>query len=560
MGVAYRLSGMHIAALKVFAKALALDPNSWYTQYSIGDVQREIGLLEPAIKTFRSILVERPDELGVRVVLAETALSSGLQQFSAGFIARAEESLVEALGEATKIIVAGSATRIAWKVVADTLVGLGKIPEPALLETSRPLLLLLLQYIEQESVDSKIQASNTVTAITLRNSIELIDSPQYFTALAVLAYKMRVLLETQNETSIGSAWLDLGVGIAALRPHLLDLGLTTDKDEALRQSIRCLKFALHKEPVNAIFWNALGVLSFDLSPRLSQHSFIKSIEYNSRSAIPWTNLGLFYLVQGDDELANQSFLKAQVLDPDWAPAWMGQATLADIRGDLIDSSVLLEHAFTLGGTTLEADIGFATRSYSNFRSSNDSTSATSALAAPLFALSRYLSHKPEDVNALHLNALILEQVGDLTTACEALQRAANTLEQLYEVDESPEVEGRFVVAQTNLGRMRLASLDYEGALSAFEAALSLLDPQAEDIPGGLSRSDSVILWTECKIGSGLAYFWSEDSEKAIEILEAASEDIESIEGGQSSFIAVTLGRIYWSQGDEDRALGAFGDL
>lgn len=559
---------MHIAALKVFAKALNLDPNSWYAKYSIGDVQREIGLLEPAILAFRLILEDRPEEIGVRVVLAETALTLGLDQYRAGFLARAEESLVEALGEATKIIEEGSASRIAWKVVGDALVGLGKIPEPVMLESRNPLSLRLLGIMEALEVDQKLGSFDTVTLTLLRELQDLSDSPIYLKAFAVLAYKTRVLLDTQNEASIGSAWLDLGISIEGVRPYLLDLGLTTTSEEALHQAIRCLKFALHKEPVNSIFWNALGVLSFDLSPRLSQHSFIKSIEYNSRSAVPWTNLGLFYLVQGDEELANQSFLKAQVIDPDWAAAWIGQATLADLRGHVVDSSVLLEHAFSLGGDTPEADIAYATRAFDQFRrtsSAQSRPSATSALAAPLFALTRYLSKRPEDVSGLHLNALLLEQVGDLKTACESLQKAANLLEQLYEVDESPEVEGQYVIAQTNLGRVRLASLDYDGALNAFEAALSLIDintlPSASEVgsSGSLSRAASILLWTECKLGSGLAQYWLGDSRAGIELLEAAAEDIENVGGSRRADVVIALGRIYWTEGDEDRALGSFGD-
>jgi superkiller protein 3 len=563
LGVAYRSSGKYIAALKVFAKALSLDPDSWYAKFSIGDVQREIGLLEPAIKTFREILVERPSELGVKVVLAETALAAGLHEFRGGFIARAEQSFIEALSEATEIIDAGSATRIAWKIVGDSLTGLGKVPEPALLSSSRPLALRILDLVEEHHVDSKIDGMDTVTATALRALATDVDSPKFFLALSVLAFKMRVLLETQNEASIGSAWLDLGVSLAGVRPHLTALGLSTPTEKALHQAIRCLKFALHKEPLNSIFWNALGVLSFDLSPRLAQHCFIKSIEHNSRSAVPWTNLGLFYLVHGDEDLANQSFLKAQVIDPEWAAAWVGQATLADMAGHAAEASVLLEHAFSLGGSTPEADIGFATRAFDKFRSRSepDGPAATAALSAPLFALTRYLAQRPNDVSGLHLNALILEQVGDLAGACESLEKAASLLEELYEVDESANVEAQFVIAQTNLGRVRLASEDYAGGLTAFEAALSLinLEEEASSTDVGLSRAESVLLLTECKLGSSLAHFWLGDSSAAEEVLDGAMEDLDGIVGSRHANLAVAMGRVYWAEGDEDKALASFMD-
>jgi superkiller protein 3 len=567
LGVAYRSSGKYIAALKVFDNALTIDPASWYAKFSIGDVQREIGLLEPALKAFRGIIDEQPTELGVRVVLAETALALGLDELKGGFLARAEESFIEALKETATIIDAGSATRIAWKVAGDTLTGLGKLPEPTLLDVSRPLAVRILAAAETHDVDAKIEGMDTITTAILQDHIHLSESPSLFSTLAVVAYKMRVLLETQNESSIGSAWFDLGISLSDTR-RILDLDLPTLPADTLNQSIRCLKFALHKEPLNSIFWNALGVLSFDLSPRLSQHCFIKSIEHNSRSAVSWTNLGLFYLVQGDEDLANQSFLKAQVIDPDWAAAWVGQAALADLAGHIADASVLLEHASSLGGSTPEADIGYATRAYHKYRSTPEPPPATAALSGPLFALTRYLSHRPDDVSGLHLNALLLEQIGDLPTACASLEKAAAILEQLYEVDESPQVEAQFIIAQTNLGRVRLASLDYEGALAAFEAGQSLLNvtDEGEELNqqgltpmGGLSRKDSILLLTECKLGSAMASYGLDDADTAVQVLESALEDIEGLDGERRADLAIALGRVYWSMGDEDRAFGSFMD-
>lgn len=565
LGVAYHASGKHIAALKVFAKALAIDPTSWYAQYSIGNVQREIGLLEPAIKTFRAILVDRPDELGVRVVLGETCLAAGLDEFRAGYLVRAELSLVDALSKAVDIIEAGSATRIAWKIAGDAAGALGKVPQPSLWERSKPLLLQLVNLVEEQGVDGKIDGAQAVDAAGLRKAFATADAPSLFFGVAVLASKLRVLVETQNGASIGSAWLDLGLALSAVRPRLATLGLSSTPDEALYQAIRCLKFALHKEPYNSNFWNALGVLSFDLSPRLSQHAFIKSIEHNVRSAIPWSNLGLFYLVHKDEDLANQAFLKAQVLDPDWAAAWVGQATLANLAGHTTEAAVLLAHAFTLGGSTPEADIGYATSAFEKYRSSPDPSAAAEALSGPLFALTRYLSQRPTDVSALHLSALVLEQIGDLETASEALEEAAKILSDLYEDDESPEVEARFIVAQTNLGRVRLTKEDYEGAVKAFDFALSLL-PSARDEwddskpPGGLGRDEAILLLTQCRLGTGIAQFWLGETEEAIEVLSEGLEELEELEDSRKSDLAVSLCRIHWSEGDEYRALSSILDV
>jgi superkiller protein 3 len=49
--------------------------------------------------------------------------------------------------------------------------------------------------------------------------------------------------------------------------------------------------------------------------------------------LAWTNLGALYLKHGDIKLAHKAFAVAQSLDPGYAPAWIGQATIAHSIGD-----------------------------------------------------------------------------------------------------------------------------------------------------------------------------------------------------------------------------------
>lgn len=68
--------------------------------------------------------------------------------------------------------------------------------------------------------------------------------------------------------------------------------------------------------------------------------------------IVWTNLGYLYLKLDDRELANQCFLKAQVMDPDHAPAWLGQGMLADRNGEKGLARNLFAHSVTLSAGSL----------------------------------------------------------------------------------------------------------------------------------------------------------------------------------------------------------------
>jgi superkiller protein 3 len=66
-----------------------------------------------------------------------------------------------------------------------------------------------------------------------------------------------------------------------------------------------------------------------------------------QSVVAWANLGLLYLYHNDLELANEALLRARILDPDYTPAWVGQAMVAATNGHNADARRLLEHAVGL---------------------------------------------------------------------------------------------------------------------------------------------------------------------------------------------------------------------
>jgi len=82
----------------------------------------------------------------------------------------------------------------------------------------------------------------------------------------------------------------------------------------------------------------------------------------------WTNLGYLYLRLDDAELANQCFLKTQIMDPDLAQAWLGQGFLAEQNGDTEHARALFAHSVTLSAGSLvsaivpERDSAFITHS------------------------------------------------------------------------------------------------------------------------------------------------------------------------------------------------------
>lgn len=67
-----------------------------------------------------------------------------------------------------------------------------------------------------------------------------------------------------------------------------------------------------------------------------------------------------YYHHGDLELANEALYRAQVVDPDYPLAWLGQALVAAGNGHEFDAYSLLTHAITLTPNLVSfANISFA---------------------------------------------------------------------------------------------------------------------------------------------------------------------------------------------------------
>lgn len=66
--------------------------------------------------------------------------------------------------------------------------------------------------------------------------------------------------------------------------------------------------------------------------------------------VTWTNLGLLYLHHQDLELANEAFLRAQVLDSTDPLAWLGQGLVASANGHESDAENIFEHIVGLETT------------------------------------------------------------------------------------------------------------------------------------------------------------------------------------------------------------------
>jgi superkiller protein 3 len=161
-------------------------------------------------------------------------------------------------------------------------------------------------------------------------------------------------------------------------------------------------------------------------------------------------------------------------------------------------------------------------------------------------LCRYCEHRPHDASGLHLFGLICESLGHLDWGIISITRAIAILESTYEDAEDPEVERRFTIANSNLGRLRLSLGDYHGAVESFESALGLLEEATDHV--------WQVLRIQVHSGLGVANFMQGDLRAARDIFEAALENTNNdpIARGQ---VSVLHAQTMWAvQTDEFKEL------
>ncbi|KAG6820878.1 hypothetical protein H0H93_010222 [Arthromyces matolae] len=535
LGECYSQAGRHVAAVKALEKAQELDPQDWICHYLIGHVKYQMGHHHEAISAFESILASRPAEVGVLMALGQTYLDKGRIEFEEGFHSRGEQSLLTSVSVGLRLNVTSTGFgRVIWKIVGDALFTLSTRPTYDDESTVRQALQNVLALCPTKDK----HLSDVIPATVLSTDASITGMQVLEVAIAVYSYRT-TLGSSEIPKADGSAWFDLGVGL--LSWTIKSSGQTTGQPRV----ISFLSQALRKDPENGLYWVGLGNAYFTSNARGAQHAYIKAIELDTKNVAAWTSLGLLYLYYNDIELANQALHRAQTLDPDYAMAWIAQALIATQNGHDADAVAILEHAIGLAPNVPEGDVEYSCRSFRQYRlTSNAVDCPLQTLLPTFFVLRRYCERRPDDATGLHLYALICEGLGHLETAAAHLALTTAILEASYEISEDPTVERQFSIANTNLGRIRLALRDYKGATQSFESALGLLSEDDEP--------EMNILRAQAHFGCGIANFLQGDIDAALANLELALESAEDnvILRGQ---VTVLLAQTMWaSQNDELR--------
>ncbi|KAH7108181.1 TPR-like protein [Auriculariales sp. MPI-PUGE-AT-0066] len=543
LGEAYLLSGRHMAALKSFVHAKDLDPTNWAIDYFVAWVKFDLTEYDEAVTLYRRILDSHPEETGVSFALANASLLAGKKHRATGFFARSLEALAESISLAVQLLHSSVTFKSAvWKLLNDSLLELPmtRLGREESLFSSLGEVLELLRGSTGE-VSAVLPLPTDIDDASSSAPISLI--------LAAHVAQSRVHLLAANDGPGRAAALhDLSIVLHRVALSVASKSTQTASRKFMLKVIReCVKL----DPNSDAHWVTLGVASFEDNVEMAQHAFIRAIEIDGTNASHWAQLGLLYLHHGDRELANQALFRAQLLDPDLSMAWGGQALVAIANGHNRDAQSLLTQSVNLTEAQPAFELEYAARELRS-GSPQSQTMDQDRLLAVFAVLDRLVQRQSENTTGLYLLALVCERLHLYSRAIESMLRCSSIVETLYEQTEDSDLERRFVFINSAMGRFRLANGDYDDAIVAIDTARSLLTSLTDD--------DVHVLTAHGQFVGGLARVKTGDLEGAVELLEAAVQNVPAdwhdLRGHASLLLAQTL----WSLGTAEARSAASGQL
>jgi superkiller protein 3 len=559
LGESYHNSGRYNSAAKAFNYAESptdgvimkkLDNESWFAKYMLANVNRELSEFDEAIKGYEGVLADRPQEFGVSIALIQTLVEKGWRCIETGFFGESAGSALRAIEVAAATAKYKPDAFNLWKAVGDACglftwvqEKLGQFPMNAAADLLHSKSDLELDYNLHKSVDG-IGAEDLDTISSEKQSLLT-----RILKISILAQKRAIASCAGDIHAQAVAWYNLGW--TEYRAHVCleqeaeqDGSLTT----FLRASMKCFKRAIELEAGNAEFWNALGVITTTLNPKVSQHAFVRALHLNERSVRTWANLGTLYLLQNDHELAHQAFARAQSTDPDYALAWVGEGIVALLYGDSNEALSHFTHAFELSDSSpLLTKRQYAASTYDFLVQSPSASSNITNLIQPLFALHQLSFQAPYDIPHKHLAALFLERIGNHDAAIIALTAICDGAEQDYETTESTSALVRYAQAKNDLARNLLATGSDKSAVDEAEMALDLLSDFDTDSNKSILSSEALSkIRLSARLTAGLAHYFQGVLDAAIPYFRTSLEAV-----GSNPDIICLLAEVLWAKGGDN---------
>ncbi|CAI6093366.1 unnamed protein product [Clonostachys chloroleuca] len=554
LGESYHSSGRFIAATKAILNAQKLEEDSavdisgdtWFTKYMLGNVRRELGDFDESIVLYQAVMETHPEEEGVKLALMQTMIDNALSSIEKGLFGKSAELATGTIEFAAKTGGTVLDTFNFWKSLGDAcsvFVTVQNFAKDLPLESLKTLVDKISP--EASATFAEIDKVSTKT-LTDKASGETaavldVDLARCIQAM-ILCYKQAIHISALDRHAQAVGYYNLGW--AEQRAHTcLPAESQRTATPYIKAAVRAFKRAIELEAGNWEFWNALGVVTGEINPAVSQHAFVRSLHLNERNPAAWTNLGTLALLSGDIKLANESFTRAQSTDPDYAHAWLGQGFLALMYGDKKEARGLFTHAMGIAeASSLPTRHHYSASMFDHILTAPPGLNVAS-LIQPLFALDQVQSLRPKDVTFGHLSTHFRERVRDSPRSVGLLEKICSLVEADYEKSESAESLARFIMTRTDLARAYLAAGSYEKAVECGDMALGLSSDDGDSELSGEQRKKARL---SAHMTVGLAHYYADRFDDALKYFESA---LEESDGNPDAVCLLT--QVLWAQGSEE---------
>lgn len=310
--------GSYTSALKVFEKSVELNPDNSYAKLQVAKVKFILQQYRESIADFEELLRLMPEYLPALKGIAESHFGRAVYLHENHRSGRAKDHCQEALEYLQRGIQLEPDFMCLWRMMANVMDFVGALP----------------------SVYSHLLVPGAL--ICEENSRKL-DGEELLD-LAGKCFSRCLKLNREDDL----VWFELA-------SNYYKRAMKISKDEARREflnlSFEASKHLVKIAPSRWQNWNLLGIVAASTEindPALAQHCFIKAIEIDKKTFTSWSNLGVFYLMQGDIPLANKAFGRAQQSDTNFMNAWIGQGIIAESIGEKDEAMDLFRHCTQLG--------------------------------------------------------------------------------------------------------------------------------------------------------------------------------------------------------------------
>ncbi|GAB0134629.1 hypothetical protein EsDP_00002993 [Epichloe bromicola] len=553
LGESYYSSGRFIAATKAIMNAESLEEKAeadvsaatWFTKYMLGNVKRELGEYDESIALYQAVVETHPEEQGVIISLMQTMVENALASVEKGLFGKAVQLAIETIGFACTTPGYVKQTFNFWKSLADATSVFCSV-QSRLADFPSEQLKALLESTDQQAYELFATVDRVGTDVVYAKRIYSqdeqvgIDMTRCVHAI-ILSCKQAIHVSAGDIHAQAVAHYNLGW--AEHRAHTcLPTSPRKKSSNYMKASVRAFKRAIELESGNPDFWNALGVITSEISPPVSQHAFARSLHLNERSPVGWTNLGVLALLSGDSTLAKEAFTRGQSADPEYAHAWLGQGLLALLVGNIKEARGLFTHAMEISEASSTPTRKHYSSSMFDHVLTAPSNMTVSSLIQPLFALSQLQSMRPQDLAFGHLSAMFEERTRDSSSAVKMLEKLCSVIESDYEKTESPESLARFTLARNDLARAYLAAGKYEQAVEGGETALGLSSDETES---ELTVEQRKMARLSAHLTVGLGKYFLGEYQEAETYFQSALEESDN-----NPDATCLLAQVLWAQGTE----------